>query len=87
MSQTRDHGSVIHHGTTITLIQDAFCDNYGTDGGVRYYAEGRDAAGNTYRISWDTTAEWDALEPEGRCDEADACDWNAPASVELSEEV
>lgn len=84
---TRDYGRVEHKGKTLTLMQDAYCDNYGTDGGVRYYASARDAAGNIYRIAWDTTAEWDDMDPEDQDDESNACAWDNPASVELIEEV
>lgn len=43
------------NGLTVTLTDDATMDNYGTDGEVRYYASAVDAAGNEYRVAWDTT--------------------------------
>ena len=51
---TLDNGLVIH------LTQDAYVSNYGTDGGVRYYAAGTDDEGNDYQVAWDTNAAWDA---------------------------
>lgn len=77
-------------GTTLALTQQAYADNHGTDGGVRYYAGAIDEDGNAYRVSWDTTAAWDAREAAYRADpenaapaedESDACDWSAPAEI------
>jgi hypothetical protein len=79
----RDYGSVQYNGQTLAMTQYAYCDNYGTYGAVRYYAQAKDADGNVYRVAWDTTAEWDALEPEDRTDESDACDWSAPVAAVL----
>lgn len=54
------NGHVQHGDTVIVLTQNAYASNYGTDGGVRYYASGIDAAGNEYTVAWDTTTEWTA---------------------------
>lgn len=52
-----------YQGYEITLTGEAFADNYGTDGGVRYYSWGKleNKSGNQVdvRVAWDTTAEWD----------------------------
>ena len=80
-------GTVDHSGVELALTQDAYVENHGTDGGVRYYAKAVDAAGNEYLVAWDTTALWDE-----RCanaeetgdhldDESAACDWAAPAEI------
>jgi hypothetical protein len=78
---TQDHGTVEFNGITYTLTQDAYCDNYGTDGGVRYYAHATGPDGGEYRVAWDTTEAWDALDGEDRWDEGDACDWADPVEV------
>ena len=83
----RDYGSVKHNGMTLALTQDAYCENYGTDGSVRYYAQAKDATGNLYRVAWDTTAEWDEREPEDRSDESEACDWSNPSVIQQIEWV
>ena len=83
-------GTVTHEGVELALSQQAYADNYGTDGGVRYFAKAIDVDGNEYRVSWDTTAAWDANEaayqadPESNTpneDESEACDWTSPAEV------
>ena len=66
MTQAADYGTVTFNGVLYTLTQDAYCDNYGTDGGVRYYAHATDAAGNKYRVAWDTTIEWDEMDMDDR---------------------
>ncbi len=80
-----DFGSVEFGGKTYRLTDDIYCSNYGTDGGVRYYAYAIDEAGNKYRVAWDTTAEWDARDPEDYGDDSEACDWSAPVDVVLTE--
>ena len=84
------YGTVEHNGTVLALTQQAYAENHGTDGGVRYYAAAIDAEGNEYRVEWDTTAAWDAItkaywaDPENAPtpdDESLACDWTAPAAV------
>jgi len=83
-------GTVNHEGVELALAQQAYADNYGTDGGVRYYAKAIDAQGNEYKVAWDTTAAWDAAEAAYQADpqnarpnedESEACDWSAPAEV------
>lgn len=79
-----EHGTVYYNGKTLTLTQDAYCDNKGN--GVAYYAHAVDADGNDYRVEWQTTAAWDAAQeqaksdPEnydGACDdESHDCDWD-----------
>lgn len=74
-----DFGTVDFEGKTYTLTQEAYVDNYGTRGGVRYYAYAADAEGNEYLVAWDTTPEWDAAQAE-----ADAISQEyAPASAPL----
>ena len=81
---TQDFGTVAWNGNTLRLQQQAYCDNYGTDGAVRYYAHAIDENGNCYRVAWDTTAAWDAREPEEANDESDACDWDNPVEIILA---
>jgi len=61
MGLAKRHGTVQHNGRKYWLTQDAYVDNYGTDGGVRYYASAVDRKGREYKIAWDTSAAWDAL--------------------------
>lgn len=64
-------GTVDHNGTTLALTQQAYSDNYGTDGGVRYYAAAVDADCNEYCVEWDTTAAWnDAVESMHEAEQA-----------------
>ena len=80
-------GTVDHNGATLAITQVAYMDNYGTDGGVRYYAKAIDAEGDAYLVAWDTTVAWDercataAETGDALDDESDACDWGAPASI------
>lgn len=58
----KEYGTVEFGGKTYILTQQAYCNNYGTDGGVRYYAHAvaaDDADDATYKVVWDTTEEWD----------------------------
>ena len=55
----RKYGTVEHNGATLWLTDQAVCDNYGTDGLVRYYAKAIDSDGHTYTVAWDTTEAWD----------------------------
>jgi hypothetical protein len=86
------YGNVSVDGKLIHLTENAYADNYGTDGEVRYYAHGRDDQGNEYLVSWETTAAWDAQEEAARADpdnfvptleEESACDWGAPIKAKL----
>jgi len=54
-----DYGTVDYEGKTLTLTQMAYADNYGTNGEVRYYAHAEDEEGNTFKVVWETTLEWD----------------------------
>jgi hypothetical protein len=83
-------GDVTFDGKIIHLAEQAYPNNYGTDGGVRYYAKGVDDAGSEYLVAWDTTAEWDAEQDAYRADpdnfqaslqEEDACDWSSPVDI------
>ena len=65
-TMNQDYGAVEHDGKTCTLTTQAVADNYGTDGGVRYYADATDEAGNAYRIAWDTTEKWDLAQERAR---------------------
>ena len=58
----KEYGVVEFGGNTYILTQQAYCDNYGTDGGVRYYAHAvsaDDADMGKYKVVWATTPEWD----------------------------
>jgi len=43
-------------------IEDAYSDNYGCDGEVRYYATATDAQDKKYNVTWVTTDAWDNSE-------------------------
>jgi hypothetical protein len=82
-----NYGTVTYNDKTIHLSQQAYADNYGTDGDVRYYAHGVDDNGVEYRVAWETTAAWDAEQAAYRADpdnfvasieEEDACNWSSP---------
>lgn len=60
----RKYGTVKHDGKTLWLTDQAVCDNYGTDGGVRYYAKAIDSDGHTYNVAWDTTEAWDLAQEQ-----------------------
>lgn len=55
-------GTVNFEGKELKLTQDAYVDNYGTDGEVRYYANAVDTEGNEYQVIWETTKEFDQSE-------------------------
>lgn len=83
-------GTVNHDGITLALTQQAYANNYGTDGGVCYRASAIDAEGRAYLARWDTTDAWDAREAAYRADpenaspaedESEACDWSAPVEI------
>ena len=86
----KDYGTVEFEGKTYTLTQDAYAENYGTDGAVRYYAAAVDADGNEYLVTWETTEQWDEAQEEYKEtsevngyieDESNACDWDSPIEV------
>ena len=86
----KNYGTVEFKGTIYALTQDAYCDNYGTDGAVRYYASAVDASGNKYLVAWETTQAWNEAqelykqtnEVSGFIeDESNACDWDNPIEV------
>jgi hypothetical protein len=54
-----EYGEVTLGDITVALTMQAYCNNYGTDGGVRYYARAVDTGGATYRVTWDTSIDWD----------------------------
>lgn len=85
-----NYGTVEFEGKTYTLTQDAYANNYGTDGAVRYYAAAVGADGNRYMVEWETSEEWDAAQDDYKAtgevsgyieDEQNACDWDNPISV------
>lgn len=82
---SNQYGTVTHSGKTLTLTQQAYVSNNGTDGGVRYYAAAIDADGNEYMVAWDTTPAWDerlaANDESDSFDESEACDWDTPADI------
>lgn len=92
-----DFGNIEYNGVTITLTEQAYASNYGTDGDVRYYAAGVDDKDNKYQVSWELTPEWqeqqerhrterhgdtyDGVECDCNDDESTACNWDAPSAV------
>ena len=84
-------------GKEYTLQQDAYAENYGTDGEVRYLAKANDNDGNEYLIAWKTTEEWnkqqeiynnrnEESEEYWKAvayieDEQNACNWDNPTEV------
>lgn len=87
-----DNGTVAHNGEDIYLQQPA----YWLADGV-YAATAKDVAGNTYEVRWYTTSAWDdaceAVKSGDETllafaeDEGNACDWDSPYSVEMTEMV
>ena len=76
----RDFGTITFNGQVFTLTQEAYADNFGTDGGVRYYAGAVDTDGNEHQVTWGlkiSIEDYKNLE-----DESNACDWDNPISVE-----
>lgn len=69
-TQKKENGEVVFKGKKYALIQSAYVDNYGMDGGVRYYAHAIDKIGKKYKVAWDTTAEWN--KHQGGHEEQDA---------------
>ena len=62
IANEKKYGIVEFGGKTYILTQQAYCDSFGTDGDVRYYAHAVAKANkdnNEYKVIWDTTAEWD----------------------------
>ena len=87
---TNNLGDVTFDGLLIHLTEQAYANNYGTDGGVRYYAHGVTDDGTEYLVAWDTTAAWDAEQDAYRADpdnftssipEDQACDWSEPVAA------
>jgi len=54
-----EYGMVTFEGKVYKLTEQAYMDNYGTNGEIRYYAHAEDKDGNRCRVAWDTTAEHD----------------------------
>jgi hypothetical protein len=61
MELAKENGTVVFEGKKYWLKQQAHVDNYGTDGGVRYYASAVDRFGHDVMIAWNTTVAWDEL--------------------------
>ena len=72
------------NGATYTVDHNAISRNSGD--GVEYYTTGKDSAGNSVEIVWDTLAGWDYLDPKNEDNEENACNWDV-ANVEITEEV
>lgn len=66
------NGSVSFEGKKYIITDQAYCDNYGTDGEVRYYAHAidEDNTGNSYKVTWQTTLKWDRSCELARMEEA-----------------
>ncbi len=93
---TTSYGTVTIAGATINLTEQAYANNYGTDGAVRYYAHGdllcADGTTERVKVCWETTPEWDEMQDAYRNgddpqpgmpdpnDESMACDWDNPIS-------
>lgn len=86
------NGYVMLDGVMIVLTQPAYARNYGTDGGVRYFAAGEDPNGEQYMVEWDTCLAWDEAGrqykdsdyedmPSILDDESNACDWDNPVEI------
>lgn len=59
---SNNFGTVNFEGKELKITQEAYVDNYGTDGEVRYYANAVDTDGNEYQVTWETTKEFDQSE-------------------------
>lgn len=78
-------------GRTINLAEEAQPGNYGTDGGVRYYAHGVRDDGARVRVAWDDQYPDHRDDGAGNCsvggctvnhdDGYNACDWDNPVDV------
>jgi len=89
----KKYGEVTVGRKTVALTQFAYCDNYGTEGEVRYYAHAIDRNNNDYRVMWETVEGWDDhyCGEDGCCvmedcggwceDESNACDWDSPVAI------
>jgi len=55
----KQFGSIDFEGKKYFLTEIAYVNNYGTNGEVRYYADAIDAEGKEYRITWETSEEYD----------------------------
>ena len=65
------YGTVNFNGKKLYLIQQAYYTGDETYGSIAI-----DEEGNDYRVNWETSDAWKALDPEQREDEGDACDWD-----------
>lgn len=57
----KNYGLVEFEGKTYELTQEAYADNYGTNGEICYKAFAKlqgDAEDNTYLVIWETTDTW-----------------------------
>jgi hypothetical protein len=62
----RDYGTVDYQGKTYALTQDAYPENYRTDGEVRYYASATGPDGAEYEVAWETTQGWNTASAEAK---------------------
>ena len=53
-----NYGTVNFEGKELEITQQAYVDNYGTDGEVRYYASAVDTDKNIYNVTWETKEEF-----------------------------
>jgi RecJ-like exonuclease len=60
----KNFGKATFNGIEYVLQQDAYVDNYGTDGEIRYYAAAKDAQGNEYMVTWGTSEDWNNASEE-----------------------
>ena len=78
-------GTVQSEHGILALTQQA----YVSDTGMHYLALAMDPFGNRYRVTWETTPEWDEAKEEYLStgdvgildDESNACDWTHPRRV------
>ena len=83
--------TVTHKNETYTLKEDAYMENYGIYGEVRYYAHATDADGTEVIVVWLTTQIWDEATEAAAAgdnnalsyieDESNACEWDYPEKI------
>lgn len=82
-------GTVDYNNKTYYFTQQAYSNNYETNGEVRYYATAIDSKENEYQVCWLTTAEWDEANDTATDDdydsiiedESNACEWDKPYEI------
>ena len=76
-----DYGTTECNGTTYQVTMQPECGNYGTEGGIAWYANGTDDEGFPVRIVWLPT---EAYLASDQTDDGDACDWTHAEHVEIA---